>query len=58
MADTNVDFPKVGAPALRALAGAGYTQLTQLAGVPRRRRSCHLGVTAPEPGATADVRLV
>jgi hypothetical protein len=35
MTDANVDFPKgVGAPARRALAGAGYTELTQLAGVP------------------------
>jgi predicted flap endonuclease-1-like 5' DNA nuclease len=34
MTDANLDFPKgVGAPAKRALAGAGYTELTQLAGV-------------------------
>jgi predicted flap endonuclease-1-like 5' DNA nuclease len=31
---TGTDFPKgVGAPATRALIGAGYTQLAQLAGV-------------------------
>ncbi len=35
MGEANVDFPKVGAPALRALTGAGYTQLAQLAGVPQ-----------------------
>jgi predicted flap endonuclease-1-like 5' DNA nuclease len=36
MTDANVDFPKgVGAPARRALVGAGYTKVTQLAGVPR-----------------------
>ncbi len=29
------DFPKISAPATRALAGAGYTSLEQLAGVPR-----------------------
>ena len=35
MTDANVDFPiGVAAPARRALAGAGYTELTQLAGVP------------------------
>jgi hypothetical protein len=28
-------LPKIGAPATRALAGAGYTSLRQLAGVPR-----------------------
>jgi 3-deoxy-D-arabino-heptulosonate 7-phosphate (DAHP) synthase len=28
-------LPKIGAPATRALAGAGYTALRQLAGVPR-----------------------
>jgi hypothetical protein len=28
-------MPKIGAPATRALAGAGYTSLRQLAGVPR-----------------------
>jgi hypothetical protein len=27
--------PKIGAPATRALSGAGYTTLRQLAGVPR-----------------------
>lgn len=31
---TNVPFPRTGAPALRALAGAGYTHLQQLDGVP------------------------
>ncbi|MCJ0905806.1 helix-hairpin-helix domain-containing protein [Rhodococcus sp. ARC_M6] len=30
------DFPKVGAPALRALLGAGYTELPQLASVPEK----------------------
>jgi len=34
--DTSLDaLPKVGAPATRALAGAGYTTLRQLAGAPR-----------------------
>jgi hypothetical protein len=28
------DLPRIGAPATRALAGAGYTELGQLAGVP------------------------
>jgi hypothetical protein len=28
-------LPKIGAPATRALASAGYTSLRQLAGVPR-----------------------
>ena len=28
-------LPKIGAPATRALAGAGYTALRQLDGVPR-----------------------
>jgi hypothetical protein len=28
-------LPKIGAPATRALNGAGYTSLGQLAGVPR-----------------------
>jgi hypothetical protein len=28
-------LPKIGAPATRALVGAGYTSLRQLAGVPR-----------------------
>ncbi|MCG5457148.1 DNA-binding protein [Micromonospora sp. PSH03] len=28
-------LPKIGAPATRALHGAGYTALRQLAGVPR-----------------------
>ena len=28
-------LPKIGAPATRALNGAGYTALRQLAGVPR-----------------------
>jgi hypothetical protein len=28
-------LPKIGAPATRALNGAGYTTLRQLAGVPR-----------------------
>ncbi|MEU4474022.1 helix-hairpin-helix domain-containing protein [Micromonospora sp. NPDC023888] len=28
-------LPKIGAPATRALHGAGYTTLRQLAGVPR-----------------------
>ena len=31
----NDDLPKVGAPATRALHNAGYTRLSQLAGVPR-----------------------
>ena len=35
MTDANADFPKVSAPAMRALTSAGYTQLTQLAGVAR-----------------------
>ena len=35
MADGNPDFPKgIGAPATRALANAGYADLSQLAGVP------------------------
>jgi hypothetical protein len=29
-------FPRIGAPATRALNGAGYQSLRQLAGVPRR----------------------
>jgi hypothetical protein len=29
----NTDLPKLSAPARRALAGAGYTRLDQLAGV-------------------------
>jgi hypothetical protein len=32
-----VDFPRIGAPATRALLGAGYRQLTELNGVPRRQ---------------------
>jgi hypothetical protein len=28
-----MDFPRMGAPATRALIGAGYTELAQLAGV-------------------------
>jgi hypothetical protein len=31
----NDDLPKLGAPATRALHNAGYTRLTQIAGVPR-----------------------
>ncbi|HEY3844604.1 MAG TPA: hypothetical protein VGL48_15225 [Acidimicrobiales bacterium] len=35
MTDQPVDFPKgIGAPATRALLNAGYTNLSQLAGVP------------------------
>jgi GNAT superfamily N-acetyltransferase len=35
MADPETDFPKgIGAPARRALVGAGYSRLNQLAGVP------------------------
>jgi len=35
MTDQAADFPKgIGAPATRALVGAGYTRLRQLAGVP------------------------
>ena len=35
--DSDLDaLPHVGAPAKRALHGAGYTSLGQLAGVPRR----------------------
>ena len=30
MSQTSSDFPKIGAPALRALQGAGYTKLEQL----------------------------
>ena len=30
-----MSFPKIGAPATRALNNAGYTSLRQLAGVPR-----------------------
>ena len=34
MSDQPVEFPKgIGAPATRALVNAGYTNLTQLAGV-------------------------
>ena len=34
MATDDVDLPKgIGAPATRALVGAGYTKLSQLAGV-------------------------
>jgi hypothetical protein len=33
MTDPAGDLPRIGAPALRALAGAGYTELGQLAGV-------------------------
>ncbi|RLP97356.1 DNA-binding protein [Micromonospora sp. CV4] len=33
---TSLDtLPKIGAPATRALNGAGYTKLSQLAGVPK-----------------------
>jgi predicted flap endonuclease-1-like 5' DNA nuclease len=35
MATTLDTLPKIGAPAARALNGAGYTSLGQLAGVPR-----------------------
>ena len=35
MATTLDTLPKIGAPATRALNGAGYTSLGQLAGVPR-----------------------
>jgi hypothetical protein len=36
--DSSLDaLPKVGAPATRALTGAGYTALRQLAGVPRAK---------------------
>jgi hypothetical protein len=31
----NDDLPKIGAPATRALPNAGFTRLSQLAGVPR-----------------------
>ncbi len=35
MADQETDLPKgIGAPATRALVGAGYNRLNQLAGVP------------------------
>ena len=35
---TDLDaLPKIGAPTTRALAGAGYTWLRHLTGVPRRR---------------------
>jgi predicted flap endonuclease-1-like 5' DNA nuclease len=35
MTEPASDLPKgIGAPATRALAGAGYTRLSQLAGVP------------------------
>ncbi|MFI6263058.1 DNA-binding protein [Micromonospora sp. NPDC051006] len=34
--DSSLDaLPKIGAPATRALHGAGYTTLRQLAGIPR-----------------------
>ena len=34
--ETSLDaLPKIGAPATRALHGAGYTSLRQLAGVPQ-----------------------
>ncbi len=33
------ELPKIGAPATRALASAGYTSLEQVAGVSRRRLS-------------------
>ncbi|BFU43249.1 DNA-binding protein [Krasilnikovia sp. MM14-A1004] len=34
--DSSLDtLPKIGAPATRALTGAGYSSLRQLAGVPR-----------------------
>ena len=29
------EIPKIGAPATRALNNAGYTRLSQLAGIPR-----------------------
>ena len=35
MAASLDELPKIGAPATRALANAGYTSLRQLAGVPR-----------------------
>ncbi|MEU2117578.1 DNA-binding protein [Streptomyces sp. NPDC016459] len=39
------DFPRaVGAPATRALAGAGYTRLDQLAGVPAAELAALHGV--------------
>ncbi len=34
--EPGVDLPKIGAPATRALASAGYVSLSQLAGVSRR----------------------
>lgn len=35
MTDRETDFPRgIGAPATRALVGAGYSRLRQLAGVP------------------------
>ena len=35
MADQESEFPQgIGAPATRALVGAGYSRLSQLAGVP------------------------
>lgn len=29
------ELPRIGAPAIRALGGAGFTSLRQLAGIPR-----------------------
>jgi len=34
MATDDVDLPRIGAPATRALVGAGYTSVGQLDGVP------------------------
>ncbi len=35
MEQSLTELPRIGAPATRALHGAGYTSLRQLAGVPR-----------------------
>jgi len=37
-------LPNIGAPATAALAAAGYTQLRQLAGVPRQQLAALHGV--------------
>jgi hypothetical protein len=43
--DSSLDtLPKIGAPATRALNAAGYTNLRQLAGVPRFRLAALHGV--------------
>jgi hypothetical protein len=39
MTEPGADFPKIGAPATRALIGAGYRELSELAGVSAKELS-------------------